>query len=85
MESCILRTQKRPSTQATAITNYYSEKAMERIELAARKVVAAVAEGDMRRTQMAILRRLAKHEPADTIALGRQIAKHVIAAGRYAL
>jgi len=28
---------------------------------------------------------LSKHEPADTIALGRQIAKHVLAAGRYAL
>jgi butyryl-CoA dehydrogenase len=34
---------------------------------------------------MAILRRLAKHEPADTIGLGRQIAKHVPAAGRYTL
>jgi butyryl-CoA dehydrogenase len=85
MESCMLRTQKRPSAQATAITQYYCAKAMERIELATRKVIAAVAEGDMLRTQMAILRRLAKHEPADTIGLGRQIAKHVIAAGRYAL
>jgi butyryl-CoA dehydrogenase len=34
---------------------------------------------------MAILRRLGKHEPADTIAIGRQIARHVIAAGRYSL
>jgi butyryl-CoA dehydrogenase len=34
---------------------------------------------------MAILRRLAKHEPSDTIAIGRQIAKHVLAAGRYSL
>jgi len=48
-------------------------------------VIAAVAEGDMLRTQMAIVRRLAKHEPVDTIALGRQIARHVIDAGRYAL
>ena len=55
------------------------------MELSARKVIATVAEGDMLRTQMAILRRLAKHEPADTIALGRQIAKHVLAAGKYAL
>jgi hypothetical protein len=28
----------------------------------------------MLRTQMAIVRRLAKHEPVDTIALGRAIA-----------
>jgi len=34
---------------------------------------------------MAILRRLSKHEPADTIALGRQIARHVLNAGRYTL
>jgi butyryl-CoA dehydrogenase len=39
----------------------------------------------MLRTQVAILRRLAKYEPADTVALGRQIARHVLAAGRYAL
>jgi hypothetical protein len=39
----------------------------------------------MLRTQMAIVRRLSKHEPADTIALGRQVAQHVIAAGRYTL
>jgi butyryl-CoA dehydrogenase len=34
---------------------------------------------------MAILRRLAKHDPTDTIALGRQIARHLLEAGRYAL
>jgi butyryl-CoA dehydrogenase len=53
--------------------------------LSARKVIATVAAGDMLRTQMAILRRLSKHEPADTIGLGRQIARHVLAAGRYSL
>ncbi len=71
--------------QAIAMTQYYAARAIATVELAARKVIAAVAEGDMLRTQMAILRRLAKHEPADTIALGRQIARHVIDAGRYAL
>jgi butyryl-CoA dehydrogenase len=39
----------------------------------------------MLRTQMAILRRLAKHDPVNTIALNRRIAGHVLAAGRYAL
>jgi len=48
-------------------------------------VIRAAAEGDMLRTQMAILRRLAKCEPADTVAVGRQVAAHVIAAGRYGL
>jgi butyryl-CoA dehydrogenase len=39
----------------------------------------------MARTQFAILRRLAKHEPADTIALRRQVAQHVIRSGKYTL
>jgi hypothetical protein len=34
---------------------------------------------------MAIVRRLAKFDPANTIALGRQIAQHVLAAERYSL
>jgi alkylation response protein AidB-like acyl-CoA dehydrogenase len=86
MESCILRAEKlRTNRQAKAMTEYYAAKAMDKVELAARKVVAAVAEGDMLRTQMAIVRRLAKHEPANTIALGREIAKHMLEAGRYAL
>src|ERR1022692_2169733 len=92
LESCILRAEKLiaargegAARQAIAMTRYYAAKAMQTAELASRKVIAAVAEGDMLRTQMAILRRLSKHEPADTIGLGRQIAKHVLAAGRYSL
>jgi butyryl-CoA dehydrogenase len=92
LESCILRAEKlrgargeAAAKQAVAMTRYYAAKAMQTVELSTRKVIAAVAEGDMFRTQMAILRRLAKHEPANTIALGRQIAGHVISAGRYSL
>ena len=92
LESCILRAEKLiaakgegAARQAIAMTRYYAAKASETVDFSARKVIAAVAEGDMLRTQMAILRRLSKHEPADTIALGRQIAKHVLAAGRYSL
>jgi butyryl-CoA dehydrogenase len=92
LESCLLRAEKLISAkgeggakQAIAMTRYYAAKAAETVELSSRKVIAAVAEGDMLRTQMAILRRLAKHEPADTIGLGRQIAKHIVAAGNYAL
>jgi alkylation response protein AidB-like acyl-CoA dehydrogenase len=92
LESCILRAEKLiaakgagPARQAIAMTRYYAAKAAQTVELSSRKVIAAVGEGDMLRTQMAILRRLAKHEPADTIGLGRQIARHVLAAGKYAL
>jgi butyryl-CoA dehydrogenase len=92
MESCLLRAEKLRSLQgeaaarqAIAMTRFYAAKAMERIELAARKVIAAASEGDMLRTQIAILRRLSKYEPADTIGLGRQIARQVLSAGRYTL
>ena len=89
-ESAILRTEKLISTkgeaaakQAIAMTRYYASNSFERVEVASRKVIASVAEGDMLRTQMAIHRRLAKQDPSDTIALSRQIARHVLDAGRY--
>ncbi|PWU12188.1 MAG: acyl-CoA dehydrogenase [Terriglobia bacterium] len=86
LESCILRAEKLGANkQAIAMTQYYAANAVERVEQASRKVIAAVADGDMLRTQMAILRRLSKHEPSNTVALGRRIASHVLAAGRYAL
>jgi butyryl-CoA dehydrogenase len=92
LESCILRTEKLISAkgeaaakQAIAMTRYYAAKALQVVERSSHKVIAAVAEGDMLRTQMAVLRRLAKHEPADTIAIGRQIAGQLVSAGRYAV
>ncbi len=92
MESAVLRTAKMteaPSGSdtefATAMTRLYLSQAMDRLEQAARKVIAAVAEGDTLRTQMAMLRRLAKHEPENTILLQRQIAEKVVERGKYKL
>jgi alkylation response protein AidB-like acyl-CoA dehydrogenase len=70
---------------AADMTRLYATTAFHIIESAARQVVAAVAEGDMLRTQLAIFRRLVKHEPADTISLSRTIARAAIEAGRYPL
>src|SRR5437660_1847239 len=65
MESAVLRAQKIASSQGgsaaalpIAMTRVYLSQAMERIEAAARKIIAAVADGDMLRTQLAILPRL---------------------------
>jgi alkylation response protein AidB-like acyl-CoA dehydrogenase len=92
MESAVLRAQKIAEANGEAaaalpiaMTRVYLTQAMEKIESAARKVIAAVAEGDMLRTQMAILRRLAKHEPFNTIELRQQIAQRVIEQGKYTL
>src|SRR5207248_1215548 len=90
MESALLRTMKIVSAQGEtgaalpiAITRVYLSQAMDKIEASARKIIADVAEGDMLRTQMAILRRLAKHDPVNTIGLRQQIADKVIERGRY--
>ncbi len=90
MESGLLRAEKMAggkanSDIAVAMARIYAAGAFDKIELAARKIIAAVAEGDMLRTQLTILRRLSKHDGSDTIALRRQVAQHVIQAGKYTL
>jgi butyryl-CoA dehydrogenase len=91
-ESALLRAHKAVEQQGesaaalpVAMARCYLQTAMEKIEIAARKVLADVAEGDMLRTQMAILRRLSKCEPVNTIALRKKIAEKVIDAGRYVI
>src|SRR5436853_2341217 len=68
-----------------AMTRVYLSLSMEKIESAARRIIAAVADGDMLRTQLAILRRLSKHDPFNVIELRQQIAQKVIERGKYAL
>jgi len=92
MESAVLRAQKMverggeaAAAMPIAMTRVYLSQAMEKTEAAARKIIAAVADGDMLRTQLAILRRLGKHEPFNVIALRQQIAQNVIERGKYAL
>jgi len=92
MESATLRAQKialaggeAAASVPIAMTRVYLSGAMDESEAAAKKIIAAVAEGDMLRTQLAILRRLAKHEPFDTIALRQKIAQKMIEKGKYSL
>jgi len=57
--------------------------AAERVEHEAKRAIAAVQEGDMLMTQMAVLKRFAKRSAVDTIALRRGIAFAVQAQDRY--
>jgi hypothetical protein len=57
--------------------------ATDRVEVGARKSLAAVLEGDMLRTQLAVLRRFLKREPADTVAMRQRVAAAVQSADRY--
>ena len=90
MESALLRAQKLAAKNgeaslAVAMTRVYLAGAIDRVDSSARKIIAAVAEGDMLRSQMAIVRRLAKHEPFNTVALRQQIAQKIIEAGKYVI
>jgi len=90
MDSALLRTLKLIQAQgesssalAIAMTKVYLSGAFAKIEVAARRVLAAAAEGDNLRIQTAILRRLVKHDPENVIGLRQQIAARVIEAGKY--
>ncbi len=92
MESAVLRAQKIAEVKGEsaaslpiAMTRIYLSQAMEKVESAAKKIIAAVADGDMLRTQLAILRRLAKYEPFNTIELRQQVALRMIERGKYTL
>jgi alkylation response protein AidB-like acyl-CoA dehydrogenase len=92
MESAVLRAQKlveangeAASSLPVALTQVYLSPAMEKVEAAARKIIAAVAEGDMLRTQIAILRRLTKSDPFNTVAARQKIAQRLIEVGKYSL
>jgi alkylation response protein AidB-like acyl-CoA dehydrogenase len=92
MESAVLRARKlaarggeAATAMAIAMTRVYIAGAMERIESAAKMVIAAASEGDMLRTHLAILRRLCKYEPFNSIALRQMIAHRTIEAGKYVL
>jgi butyryl-CoA dehydrogenase len=89
LESALLRARKlaaarkAPAAVAAAMTGLLAEETMALAEQAARRVLAACGEGDLLRTQLAILRRLAKYTPADTVALNRTVARQAILLERY--
>ena len=89
MESSLRRAQKAFAKRGDA-TNVMCDAArafiydaMDRIEKEARTALAATAEGDTLITQLAVLRRFAKHAAIDTIALRKTVANAVLAQDRY--
>ena len=71
------------SEQAEQITAVLLHDSINRAEAEAKTVLAACAEGDTLRTHLAVLRRFARQEPLDTIALRRRIARRVLEAEKY--
>ncbi len=92
MDSVLARTLKMIESQgaaasavAIAISEVYLQGAFGQVEAAAKKVLADVAEGDMLRTQMTILRRLVKFDPLNVIGAREKVAARMLEAGKYAL
>jgi alkylation response protein AidB-like acyl-CoA dehydrogenase len=85
MESAQLRSQKTGTGAGinADICEVLLPDSMARIEMFARPVLAACSEGDALRANLAVLRRFAKYEPVDSIAIRRRIAERLLTAGRY--
>ncbi len=91
LESALLRTRKlmaagaSSAEAAAAMTGLLAEDTIALAEQASRRVLAACSEGDLLRTQLAMLRRLARFTPADAVGLSRSVARHCIQLERYPL
>ncbi|MGA3344923.1 MAG: acyl-CoA dehydrogenase family protein [Terracidiphilus sp.] len=90
LESALLRarklaTQGSGAEVAAAMTGLLADETIALSEQASRRVLAACGEGDLLRTQLAILRRLARLTPADAVGLSRTVARHCIQLERYPL
>ena len=85
MESGLLRTLKliakegeEKAQHQIAAVKVYVDETIPKIEMWAKEALAHVEEGDMLRTQMAGVKKLARYQPIDTIALRRQVADRII-------
>jgi hypothetical protein len=92
MESVLLRVMKRIQRSGEAanqlyidLTKVFVHDAIGRVAEHATNILAAIAEGDALRTQLAALKRLTKHTPINTFALRRSIADKVVEMGGYKL
>jgi len=90
VESSLRRVQKaelaRGATSTAVMADaarVFLHDAADRVEVGARRALAAVLEGDMLRTQLAVLRRFLKREPADTVAMRQRVCAAVQAGDRY--
>ncbi|PYQ16350.1 MAG: acyl-CoA dehydrogenase [Acidobacteria bacterium] len=92
LESAVLRARKRAAARGedacrlqAAAVRCFAQDALDRVEVSARRLLAAVAEGDALRASLAALRRFTRREVENTVALRRQVAEAAIDHGDYPL
>jgi alkylation response protein AidB-like acyl-CoA dehydrogenase len=90
IESSLRRVQKSEAARGQASSavmadaaRVFLHDAADRVEAGARRALAAVLDGDMLRTQLTVLRRFLKREPADTIAMRQRVSAAIQAGDRY--
>jgi len=91
MESALVRGLKIAQKQGEAKSagagqaiQVFVDDAISRIDNSARRVLAQIAEGDMLRTYMTVLKRMTKRMPVNSVGLRRHIAEHISEAEKYA-
>jgi len=87
-ESALLRTKKtiasgRDAENQIDMTVAYAEKSFTDVEATAKRLFATMAEGDMLRTQLSMLKKLTRYTPVNLVAINRRIATRVIASEKY--
>ena len=90
MESALLRAMKtaekfgdEKAQIQKAMVKVYVNDAFGRVESFAKQALAAIAEGDILRTQLSALKKLSRFSPVNTIGLRREIADSVTKMGKY--
>jgi hypothetical protein len=83
IESALLRTKKalergQDASHKIDMVRVYTQEAFNRIADYARDTLSWMEEGDVLRTQLAVLRKLTRFQPINTKELKRQIAARVI-------
>lgn len=85
LESAVLRARKKGSDVMLEMAQVFCAGAFETIESSAKQAIAACAEGDARKMNLAALKRFLKYETLDVIGLRRKIAARLIDAGKQVL
>lgn len=85
MESGLLRAQKKIDKDGEdaakfeiAAAKCYVDDTMSKIEHWAKRLICYVEQGDMQKTQLAAVKKLARYQPIDTITLKKEIADRAI-------
>jgi hypothetical protein len=89
MESGLLRSRKLTASgkgmNASDMCAVFLRDAMNRVEISSRNVIGACSSPDALRQNTAALRGFANYDPVDAIALRRNIAGRLLAAGCYTI